>query len=113
MRISYSETGSVLIHLETTEDRIIFNTVHGLAANGHMTFDRIDSSTLACRVESEVMPTIYHGITSEQNQEIINSIKDRQKLMAVKQLKEYGNLGLKEAKAIIDAFWDDPQLFQS
>ena len=109
MRIEYSESGSVLIHLETTEDRIIFNAVHGIAANGTMTFDRIDSSTLACRVKNEIMPQVYHTISSDQNQEIINAIKDRQKLLAVKMLKEFTGLGLKESKEAIDLFYDQNQ----
>ncbi len=46
----------------------------------------------------------YEVLTEAQKNEIFESIKNDAKLTAVKQLKEFAGMGLKESKDVIDLF---------
>ena len=108
MRIEYNEDGSMSIHLETIEDRIIFNMHHTLNESDTLEFRRINNSVLTCEIKKNLvnpaMPTVHADLTLVQNKEIVSYIKDGMKLMAVKALKDYTGLGLRESKEAVDLF---------
>ena len=55
-------------------------------------------------VDKVILLDKYNVLSSLQKQTIFESIKDGQKLMSIKQLKEYADMGLKEAKDVIDLY---------
>lgn len=103
MKFNYTKSGSMVLTADTLEDRIILCQIHGVkeGMDGVITF-RADINNQFVATPPIERSAATGFLSASEVTEVMNLLRAKQKLAAVKLVKEVTGLGLKESKELVD-----------